>query len=129
MKFTGRLVVLCAAILFQGMALEAQGPSILDFPFEHQGAPCWISAEAVADAEKIVDFDLIRNEFLRQIAEKNLRVLGDRLPVEDLGTGRKPSIETIPFSDCESTRVWRLSERWTRSSAGSRPGTFDRIYE
>lgn len=24
MKFTGRLVVLCAAFLFQGMALEAQ---------------------------------------------------------------------------------------------------------
>lgn len=100
MKFTGRLVVLCAAILFQGMALEAQAPSILDFPFEHQGAPCWISAEAVANEEKVVDLDLIDDLHLRTNVEKQRQALRDRFPVEKSGVGGKPPIVTIPLAEC-----------------------------
>ena len=62
MKFTGRLVVLCAAILFQGMALEAQGPSqfqelffqnngALIFPPKLEGTP---GLEAVRTLDEVV---------------------------------------------------------------------------
>lgn len=101
MKSTGRLVALCAAIFFHGMALEAQGPSILEPRFErHQGAPYWISAEAVANEEKVVDLDLIDDLHLRTNVEKQRQSLGDRFPVEKSTVGGKPPIVTIPLSEC-----------------------------
>lgn len=103
MKSTGRLVVLGTVFLLQGLALEAQAPPILEFPFGHKGWPCWISAETVADAEKIVNFDLIRHEFLRMTVEKHRRRAGDSLPAERLDTGQKPPIESIPLSECRNT--------------------------
>jgi hypothetical protein len=103
MKSTGCLAILGTAFLLQSLTLEAQGPSILDFSFEHEGAPCWISAEAVADAEKGIDFDLIRNEFLHTAVEKHRRRAGDSLPAEPLDTGQKPPIESIPLSECRNT--------------------------
>lgn len=105
MKSTGRLVALCAAFLLQGMALEAQGPSILDFPFEHEGAPCWISAEAVADAEKIINLDLVNNYALRIRVEKQLRTLADRPAAEKLEEGQNTTIAPILLSDCRSTMI------------------------
>lgn len=95
-----RFVVLCAAFLLQGMAVWAQAPSILEPRFErHHGAPYWISAEAVADEEKVVDLDLINDLHLRTSVEKQRQVLGDRLPEKSWG-GERPSIVTIPFSEC-----------------------------
>jgi hypothetical protein len=102
MKSTWRFGVLVAATLFP-VALAAQAPSILEttgvFP---GGGPRWISAELVADAEKIIDLDLVDSDALRKRVEKQRQALGDQLPPEKSGTGKKPLISTIPSSECKS---------------------------
>lgn len=104
MKSTWRFGVLCSSILLQGIALGAQTPSILEPRVERvTGPPLWISAEAVADAEKIIDLDLIKSEALQRRVEKQRHALGERLPAEKSRTGEKPLITSIPFSECKST--------------------------
>ncbi len=106
MKFTSRFLILCAATLFIGSVLEAQAPSILettgDFP---GGGHRWISAEAVADEEKIIDLDLIGSDTLRGRVEKQRQALGERFPAEKSKAGEKSLIATIPASECKSTSM------------------------
>lgn len=94
---------LCAAVLLLGMPLRAQAPSILettgDFP---GGGYRWISAEAAADAEAIVDLDRIGSDTLRRRVEKQRQALGDRFATEKSNAGGKPPIATIPVSECKS---------------------------
>ena len=103
MKLTDRCVILCAALLLPGSILGAQAPSILettgDFP---GGGHLWISAEAVADEEKIIDLDLIGSDTLRGRVEKQRRALGDRFAAEKSRAGEKPLVATIPVSECKS---------------------------
>jgi hypothetical protein len=95
--------VLCAASLFLGLSLAAQTPSILEPKFErHQGPPLWISAEAVADTEKIIKLDLIDDFHLRKDVEEQRRSLGDHLHSGQLKAGEKPSVLIVPQSECKS---------------------------
>jgi hypothetical protein len=102
MKSTWRFSILVAATLFP-VALAAQAPSILettgDFP---GGGPLWISAEQVADAEKIIDLNLAGSDTLRKRVKKQRQALGDRLIAEKSRAGEKPVITTIPASECKS---------------------------
>lgn len=105
MKSITHSVLLCSATLIYGIALEAQAPSILEPKVERREGrpPLWLSAEAVVEAEKIIDLDLIKSESLNTMVEKQRRALGDRLPVEKSRTGERPSIVAIPFSECKWT--------------------------
>jgi hypothetical protein len=106
MKTTVRFVVLCAIVLVPGIPLLAQTPSILESKVErHQGPPLWISAEAVADEQKIINLELIDSSFLQQYVERQRRELGDRVPVEKLGEGGKPAVGPIPASECKSSSL------------------------
>jgi hypothetical protein len=96
-------VALCVAVLISSMALEAQSPSILEPKFErHQGPPLWISAEMVADSEKIIDLDMIDDFNLRGYVEKQRRSLGEQRLSEETKTGSRPTIADIPRSRCTS---------------------------
>jgi len=103
MKLIGRFFALPTALLLAASFLEAQAPAILettgDFP---GGGHRWISAEAAADEEKIIDLDLIGSDTLRGRVEKQRRALGDRFPAEKSGAGEKPLVATIPDSECTS---------------------------
>ncbi|HSS51137.1 MAG TPA: hypothetical protein VLX28_19520 [Thermoanaerobaculia bacterium] len=102
MKLTTWPVVFCA-VLLSGEALKAQAPSILEPRVErHQGPPLWNSAESVADAEKIINLDLIGSDSLRRRVEKQRRELGDRLPARKSLSVEKPEIVRIPSSECKS---------------------------
>lgn len=104
MKPTTWSIILSIAALLYGTILEAQAPSILESKVErHETPPPWLSAEAVADAEKIIDLDLINSYALRMRVEKQQRALGDHLRAEELRAGEKPLITSIPFSECKST--------------------------
>lgn len=117
MKTTCRFVVLCAAVLVPGIPLLAQTPTILESKVErHQGPPLWISAEAVADEQKIINFELIDSSFLQQYVERQRRELGDRVPAEKLGEGGKPVVGPIPASECKSS----LSQEDDRGGGGLR---------
>jgi hypothetical protein len=101
MKLTAWFVILCAAVPLPGRAQEVRSPSILESRVErHEGPPLWISAEAVADREKIIDLDLIDSLSLRMNVEKQRRELGDRLAAERKA-GEKPTVTTIPQSECK----------------------------
>lgn len=103
MRFTGWFLVLFAAVPFSGRVLQSQTPSILESHVErHEGPPLWISARAVASEDKIIDLDLVDSISLRMQVEKQRRALGDRLPTEKSSSRGKPSITTIPPSECKS---------------------------
>jgi len=105
MRFTPWFIVLFAASFLSAMPLVAQAPSILhttgDFP---GGGHRWISAEAAADEEKIIDLDLIGSDSVRRQVEKQRQALGDRLPAEAAKTraGGRPIVATIPDAECKS---------------------------
>jgi hypothetical protein len=104
MKTAYGFVLSCAAILLLGVPLQAQAPSILEttgvFP---GGGHRWISAEAAADPEKIIDLDLVGSDTLRARVEKQRQLLGDRLASEKIKAGGKPVVTAIPASECRST--------------------------
>lgn len=101
MKPTCRVLLLVVAFLLLGVPLRAQAPSVIEPKVErHQGPPLWISAEAVADEEKVVNLDLIRRSILQRYVEQQRRDLADRGPVEK--SGGRPAITTIPASECKS---------------------------
>lgn len=103
MKTTCRFMVLCAIVLFPGWSLRAQAPSLIEPKVQrHEGPPLWISAEAVADKEKIVNLDLIDSHALRERVEKQRLALGDRV-IEKSMTGGKPLITAIPETECKSS--------------------------
>ena len=103
MKLPGRILVSCAAVLLAGLPLTAQAPRILESKVErHEGPPLWISAEAVADEEKIIDLALVGSDSLSRRVEKQRRELGDRSPAEKSSPGKKPEIARIPPSECKS---------------------------
>lgn len=106
MKATRRFAVLVSAILLSGTPLRAQAPSVLEQKERLQGPPLWVSAEAVADEEKIVNLDLIKSPStlgLVESVEKQRRELGDRISTEKSRTGGKPAVVAIPASECESS--------------------------
>jgi len=103
MRTTGRFVLTVATLLISGIPLRAQAPSILEPKAERlQGPPLWISADAVADARKIVNLDLLDSPFLKQYIEQQRRELGDRIGAEKSRGVGKPAIATIPPSECQS---------------------------
>ena len=103
MKSAGRCIFLLAAILFSGVPLEAQMPSILESRVKRvTGPPFWISAEAVADEEKIIALDFVDDRTLRTIVEEQRQSLGESIGREKSKAGRKPSIAIIPPSECKS---------------------------
>lgn len=113
MKFTPWFIVLSSAFFLPAMPLAAQAPSILettgDFP---GGGRLWISAEAAADEQEIIDLDLIGSDAVRRRVEKQRQALGDRLPAEVAKTraGGKPLIATIPDAECRS-RTMNVDDR------------------
>ncbi len=106
MKSIDRFVVSCALTLLSGTALQGQAPSILEPKVErHQGPPLWISAEAVADEQEFINLALLDSPFLQKEVEKQRRELGDLIAAEKKSrAGEKPSVVTIPLSECESTQ-------------------------
>ena len=100
MRFTRWLLVLCATIPLAGTALWAQAPSVFKSRVaRQQGPPLWISADAVADAEKVVDLDLIDSDSLRGVVDEQRVELG--LPAQKTSAGEKPAVAQIPLSDCK----------------------------
>lgn len=105
MRFTRWSPVFCASLLLSAVLLEAQAPSIVEPRVErHQGPPLWISAEAVADEEKIVKLDLLDSPALETYVEKQRRDLESRAQLERSRGGEKPSVVAIPPSECESSQ-------------------------
>ncbi|HEY9422712.1 MAG TPA: hypothetical protein VIW92_14960, partial [Thermoanaerobaculia bacterium] len=62
-----------------------------------QGPPLWISAEKVADNQKVINLDLIDSPSLRTYVEAQRRDLGDG--IEKAGTSEKPSVVSVPLSE------------------------------
>ena len=104
MKSIGHFLALLMAVSLCVGALGAQRPSILESRVErHQGPPLWISAETVADKEKIIDLDLIGSDFLRRSVDKQWEDLGGHMPADKSRTGEKPPITRIPPAECKSS--------------------------
>jgi hypothetical protein len=103
MKLNSRHAVFCVAVLLLRIPLGAQAPSTLEttgvFP---GGGYRWISAEAAASAEKIIDLDLVGSDSLRRTVEKQRQVIGERVSLDRNRPGDKPLITTIPVSECKS---------------------------
>ena len=104
MKTTCRLALLFAAVSCLGVPLTAQSPRIIEPKIERsQGPPLWISAEAVADAENMVDLDRLGSRVLSRNVEKQRQFWGDRIELgKILLQGRKPHIAAIPRCTCAS---------------------------
>src|SRR5687768_14076968 len=82
----------------------AEPPQILEPQVERrQGPPLWISAEAVAHSEKVIDLDLLDDLMLRRSVEKQERSLRTGATSHEMSrTGEKPPIVDIPLSECKS---------------------------
>lgn len=87
------------AILATVFPVAAQGPRILEPRLE--GPPLWISADAVADEEKIVDADRIPNIAIRMRIEKQRESLQGR-DKRELPEGAEPQVGVIPISECKN---------------------------
>jgi hypothetical protein len=119
MRFTSWLLVVCTVVPFLGKALESQAPSILEPRVErHEGPPLWISAQAVVNEDKIIDLDLVDSIPLRMQVEKQRRALAGRPPAGKSGPREKPSIATIPPSECKS-ETYVKDERGGGSSSAT----------
>jgi hypothetical protein len=96
MRRTPWFIILSAAFFLPAMPLVAQAPSILEGAGSER--PLWVSAEAAAHEEKIVDLDLIDSDDLQRTVEKQRQALGGRPAAEAAKTraGQKPLVTTIP---------------------------------
>lgn len=92
--------LLVVAILSIGRAAQAQEtPSRLEPLREQpQGPPLWISAEAVSDAEEIINLELVDSLHLRGIVEKLREDLGERA-YRNKAVG-KPGVRSVSRSEC-----------------------------
>lgn len=121
MKLAGSLMILFGATSLLVTPLVAQVPPILettgDFP---GGGHLWISAEAAADSEEIIDLEAIGSDAVRKRVEKQREALGGRLPaeVEKSRSGGKPVIATIPDAECRS-RTTNIDHRGGTGSGGT----------
>lgn len=98
-------VALCVAVLISSMALEAQSPSVIEPKVErHEGPPAWISAEEVADAEKVIALEKVDSISLRMNVEKQRKELGGSWPADKSHQGEKPPVVSIPISECKRTQ-------------------------
>jgi hypothetical protein len=105
MKTSCPTIALCVIALVSNLALEAQAPSIIEPKVErHEGPPFWISAEAVADAKKVIDLDKIDSISLRASVERQRREIGDPGPADKSVQGERPSVVPIPVSECKHTQ-------------------------
>jgi hypothetical protein len=117
MKPSGWIAVFCGAALLGGSPLAAQAPSILEPKVErHEGPPLWISAEAVADAEKIVNLDLVDSLSLRGNVERQRQETGWK-PPEKSQAGEKPPVMAIPWSQCKRSNYSEDERGGTGSTA------------
>lgn len=99
-------VAFCVAVLISSLALEAQSPSIIEPRAErHEGPPLWISAEEVADAQKVIDLEKIDSISLRMNVEKQRKELGGSWPADKSLQDEKPSVVPIPISECKHMQV------------------------
>lgn len=116
------LLVPATALILWTAPLVAQAPPILettgDFP---GGGHLWISAEAVADSEKIIDLERIGSNAVRKRVETQRQALGNRLhsEAEKTKVGGKPVVATIPDAECKS--------RTTNIDAGGGLGSADTL--
>jgi len=96
----------CLGILFAlslSRSAGAEPPQILEPQVERrQGPPLWISADAVAHSEKIIDLDLLDDLMLRRNIEKQERALAAGTRFEMSRQGEKPLVSDIPYSECKS---------------------------
>jgi len=104
MKLTQLISLAVLLSLSLSRPAAAEPPQILEPPVErHQGPPLWISSEAVAHTEKIIDLDLLDDLMLRRSVEKQERSLkAGGTPHEMSKMGEKPPIVDIPPSECKS---------------------------
>jgi hypothetical protein len=103
MKSTVWLSTLYLATLLSGTALHAQAPSIIEPRVERrEGPPLWVSAEAVADEEKIVDLDLIDSPSLSKHVAEQQGSLGDPSSIAKYRVDGEPVIASIPLTECKS---------------------------
>ncbi|HEX5716001.1 MAG TPA: hypothetical protein VF179_07565 [Thermoanaerobaculia bacterium] len=97
----GCLGILLALSLSQSVGAEP--PQILEPQVErHQGPPLWLSAEAVAHSEKVIDLDLLDSLILRKNVEKQGRTFAPGARFEMSKQGEKPPVSDIPYSECKS---------------------------
>ena len=97
-----RLLCSLALLAFPSW-LAAEPPQVIEPQVErNQGPPLWISAEAVADSEKVVNLDLVDSLSLSRSVEKQNRTFQDARSFEMLRTGDKPPVVEIPYSECKS---------------------------
>lgn len=124
MNTTHRSAILCAVFFLPGMALRAQAPSILEPKVERlQGPPLWVSAQALADAERIINLDLLDKPSLRGYVERQRRELEDRTPAAKSTPNAKPAITSIPISECKVSQA--SSDHGHRGGRGSRSTLLD----
>jgi hypothetical protein len=117
MKPSGWIVVFCGAALLGASPLAAQAPSVLESKVErHEGPPLWISAETVADAEKVINLDLIDSFALRGNVAKQRQETGWK-PPEKSQTGEKPPVVAIPWSQCKRSQYSEDERGGTGSTA------------
>lgn len=104
MKSARWFAVLCSLTLSPVASLQGQAPQVLEPKAERlQGPPLWISADAVADEKRIVNLDRLDSEFLRGMVDKQWSALGNSARLQQLETGRKPPIVSIPLAECRRT--------------------------
>jgi hypothetical protein len=117
MKNATRLIF-CLISALVVAPLRAQPPLVFEPQVErHEGPPLWISATAVADADKTIDLDRIDSVALHMSVEKQRRELGPHLLSEKARTGLKPEIATIPSTAC--VRTTYTTDEDNRGGAGS----------
>lgn len=67
---------------------------------QRQGSPLWVAADAVSDAEKIVNLEVLDDPHIQGIVEKQRKALGDQ-PRAGMPEG-KPHVRTIARSECKN---------------------------
>lgn len=100
MKLFSIAALAVGAIVLE-VPLAAQVPAILEPVAErHQGPPLWISAEAVADPEDVIDLDRVDSVGLRMNVQNQRRALGREAISQKSSGDEAPKVASIPPSEC-----------------------------